>query len=82
VWSFIFGPLGILITLCLSNLAKQKQEAAQAVEQAKSRELLEAQVRMPQEQLQQLQALVQAVVPKAAAQPLPPSVTGARVADT
>ena len=27
IWSFLFGPLGVLVVLCLPNLKKQKEEA-------------------------------------------------------
>ncbi len=59
VWSLLFGPVGVIVVLCLPNLAKK-------VEDAKAQQLLQSQVQIQQAQLRQLQELTD----RATAQPI------------
>jgi hypothetical protein len=47
IWSIIFGPLGVIVVLCLPNLKKQKEESER-------KQQLELQLKIQQEQLKKL----------------------------
>jgi Zn finger protein HypA/HybF involved in hydrogenase expression len=61
VWSLLFGPVGVIVVLCLPNLAKKEEDA-------KAQHLLQSQVQLQQAQLRELQALVTAVAARPAAE--------------
>jgi hypothetical protein len=61
VWSLLFGSPGVIVVLCLPNLAKKEEDA-------KAQQLLQSQVQLQQAQLCELQALVTAVAARPAAQ--------------
>ena len=44
-WSFLLGPLGVIITLCLPNLAKEKKETERSSQMAYQIKLQEAQLK-------------------------------------
>lgn len=50
VWSFLFGPLGVIVVLCLKNLTKEKEKEEQAA-------LLRQQIAMQKAQLDAMQRL-------------------------
>ncbi|WP_341327253.1 hypothetical protein [Methylotuvimicrobium sp. KM2] len=54
VWSFLFGPLGVLVVLCLSNLKKQKELLEQKQVLAGQMKLQQAQLEAQLQHLQQL----------------------------
>lgn len=56
IWSFLFGPFGVLVVLCLPNRKKQKEEAQR-------NKLLERQVSLQQEQIRYLEKMQQPVPP-------------------
>jgi hypothetical protein len=56
VWSFLFGPLGVLVVLCLPNLKKQKEEADR-------KQQLALQLQLQQAQLQKLDQIHRSVPP-------------------
>lgn len=63
VWSFLFGPLGVLVVLCLPNLKKQKEDAER-------KQQIALQLQLQQAQLQKLDQL------QRNAQPPPPPPPG------
>jgi type II secretory pathway pseudopilin PulG len=52
IWSLLFGPLGVIVVLCLPNLTKQKEEAERKQQMEQQLQLQQAQLRRL-EQMQQ-----------------------------
>lgn len=61
IWSFLFGPLGVLVVLCLPNRKKEKEEAERKHQAA-------TQMQLQQAQLQRLEQMQRAPLPAAQSQ--------------
>jgi hypothetical protein len=64
VWSFLFGPLGVIVVLCLPNLKKQDEDAKAEYRAAKEMQLQQAQLR-------QLHELTERVAPPTVTERVP-----------